>query len=116
MKFYIYKISEILDPTQFYIGSTVNLSRRKCHHKKNVSNKCGKLYWCKIYVYIRSKGGWINFKFEKIHEIEIENATDGTKEEQAIINILKPTLNSIKSSIELNCITSYKEMLVDTSI
>ena len=113
MKFYIYKISEILDPTQFYIGSTVNLSRRKSHHKKNVTNKCGKLYWCKIYVYIRSKGGWINFKFEKIHEIDINIPSEGTNEEQAIIDLLKPTLNSIKSSTELNCITSFKELSIN---
>jgi len=107
MKFYIYRITEILNPEQFYIGSTKNLSRRKSHHKKNVTNKRGKLYWCKLYLYIREHGGWINFKFEKIHEIEIENTSLGTNEEQAIINILKPTLNTIKSSIDINCITTY---------
>jgi hypothetical protein len=107
MKFYIYRITEITNPEQFYIGSTKNLSRRKSHHKKNVTNKRGKLYWCKLYLYIREHGGWINFKFEKIHEIEIENTSYGTTEEQAIINILKPTLNTIKSSIDINCITTY---------
>lgn len=107
MKFYIYKITEITNPDQFYIGSTLNLSRRKSHHKKNVTNKRGKLYWCKIYLYIRTHGGWINFKFEKIHEIDIYSLSEGIREEQAIINMLNPTLNTIKSSIYLDCITSY---------
>ena len=55
MKCYIYKIENNNDKDQFYIGSTLNLSRRKSHHKKNVRNRVGKLYWCKLYVYIRNK-------------------------------------------------------------
>jgi len=107
MKCYIYKIEDKNDSDQFYIGSTLNLSRRKSHHKKNVKNKVGKLYWCKLYVYIRKQGGWDNFTFTKIHEFEIDSICDGTREEQAIINILKPPLNTIKSSCSLDCITSY---------
>jgi len=107
MKCYIYKIENNTDKDQFYIGSTLNLSRRKCHHKKNVKNKRGKLYWCKLYVYIRENGGWDNFTFTKIHEMEVESMSQCTEQEQAIINMLKPTLNSIKSSKLENCTTTY---------
>jgi hypothetical protein len=108
MKCFIYKISDNNNINEFYIGSTLNLSRRKSHHKKNVKNKVGKLYWCKLYLYIREHGGWDSFTFSKIHEFDIEKLSDGTAEEQAIINLLKPTLNSIKSSCSLSCITTYK--------
>ena len=66
MKCYIYRIQNNNDPEQFYIGSTLNLSRRKSHHKKNVKNRVGKLYWTKLYQYIREHGGWDNFTFTKI--------------------------------------------------
>jgi hypothetical protein len=98
MKCYIYKIENNTDKEQFYIGSTLNLSRRKSHHKKNVKNKVGKLYWCKLYVYIRNHGGWDNFTFTKIDEIEINLLSEGTQYEQSIIDELKPTLNSIKAN------------------
>jgi hypothetical protein len=107
MKYYFYKIQDNNNLEQFYIGSTVNLSRRKSQHKKNVRNKVGKLYWCKLYLYIRTHGGWDNFTFSKIHSVDIDINTDCKKEEQAIINILKPTLNTNKSSLGGDCITSY---------
>ena len=107
MKCYIYRIQDNKDPYEFYIGSTLNLSRRKSHHKKNSKNKVGKLYWCKLYVYIREHGGWDNFTFSKIHEMEVESLAKCVEEEQAIINMLKPSLNSIKSCKLKNCITSY---------
>ena len=107
MKCFIYRIQDTNDPDQFYIGSTLKLSRRKSHHKKNVKNKVGKLYWCKLYLYIRQNGGWDSFTFSKIHEFEIEKLSDGTSQEQAIINLLKPPLNTIKSSCSLTCCTTY---------
>jgi len=97
MKCYIYKIQNNNDPNQFYIGSTLNLSRRKSHHKKNVRNKVGKLYWTKLYLYIRNNGGWDNFTFTKLHEIDILLLSEATEFEQSIIDELKPTLNSIKA-------------------
>jgi len=112
MKVYIYKIQDNENPEQFYIGSTLNLSRRKSHHKKNTTNKRGKLYWCKLYLYIREHGGWYKFTFSKIHEKDIECVSEGTQEEQAIINLMKPTLNSIRSSKYHNCITSFTELTI----
>jgi hypothetical protein len=98
MKCFIYRIQDNNNPEQFYIGSTLNLSRRKSHHKKNVHNKVGKLYWTKLYKYIRDNGGWDNFTFTKTHEIDIECLSQGTGFEQTIIDQFKPPLNSIRSS------------------
>jgi hypothetical protein len=97
MKYYIYKIIDNNNKDEFYIGSTKNLSSRISHHKKNVKNKVGKLYWTKLYLYIRNNGGWDNFTFTKIDEIEITCLSEGTCFEQTIIDNLKPTLNTIKA-------------------
>jgi hypothetical protein len=97
MKFYIYRIQDNNDSEQFYIGSTTNISRRKSHHKKNVRNKVGKLYWTRLYQYIRDHGGWDNFTMTKTHEIDIENLIQGHGFEQSIIDQFNPPLNSIRS-------------------
>jgi len=107
MKCYIYKIENNTDKDQFYIGSTLNLSRRKSHHKKNVRNRVGKLYWCKLYVYIRNNGGWDNFTFTKLHEVDILLLSKCKEFEQSIIDELKPPLNSIKASVK-----PFKEIVV----
>jgi len=91
---YFYKISLKTDPTQFYIGSTTSLSRRKCHHKKNVRNKVGKLYRCKLYEFIRANGGWDNFTFEKIYENDFTIKTSYMQYEQDLIDTHKPPLNT----------------------
>ena len=93
MRYYIYIIKDNEDETQFYIGSTVNFSRRKSHHKKNVNNKRGKLYWCKLYFYIRHKKGWENFTMEIIESGDTEDKDTIRQKEQEYINQRNPPLN-----------------------
>ncbi len=93
-----YKIFKKDNPELFYIGSTLNFSRRKSHHKKNVKNKVGKLYWTKLYLTIRENGGWENFDMIKI--LEVENHPLRLLEEQALISIHCPPLNTNKSTKE----------------
>ena len=97
MKFYFYKIYHKDNTEEFYIGSTTDFSARKSKHKKTTTNKVSKRYWLRLYQYIRANGGWENFVMEVIHEMELDNRTDARKEEQALINILKPTLNTIRA-------------------
>ena len=99
MKFYIYKIVDNNNSEEFYIGSTKNFSSRMSHHKKNVTNKSGKRYWCKVYQYIRANGDLENFDFIILEAGTCENKEYYKQKEQEYINNLKPTLNSIKAYI-----------------
>ena len=97
IKVFIYKIIDNNNPNEFYIGSTVNVSRRKSHHKKNTYNKVGKRYWTKLYLYIRENGGWEQMTFEVLLASDYDTKQDARKEEQNFIDNLKPTLNSISA-------------------
>lgn len=103
MKYFIYCIkfnNEIL-----YIGSTNNYSQRKHKHKKNTTNKRGKLYWLKLYLYIRENGGIDKFIFELLENGEIESKNISKEEkqreirkiEQTFLEKYKPILNTKKS-------------------
>ena len=104
MKYYIYKIYNNNNKDEFYIGSTKNFSSRMSHHKKNVRNKVGKLYWCKVYQYIRANGGWDNFTKYIIEAGTCSDCKFIKQKEQYYITLHKPTLNSISSC-------TYKEIL-----
>jgi hypothetical protein len=96
-----YKIFQIDKPENFYIGSTSSFSKRKARHKKNVYNRVGRLYRTLLYSNIRENGGWDKFTMIKLYESEFENLYLARLEEQCIINLLMPTLNKIKSSLEI---------------
>jgi predicted GIY-YIG superfamily endonuclease len=98
MKYYIYIIKFNEDESYFYIGSTNNYSSRKSHHKKNVTNKVGRLYWSFLYHYIRKHGGWSNFTMEIIDEGEVNTKKDIKVIEQRFIEERNPILNSISAS------------------
>lgn len=94
MSYIIYKIKQKDNEQMFYIGSTVNFSRRKSHHKKNVTNKCGKLYWSRLYKHIRENGKWDNFEMTIIEYVDITTGIGLKQREQQIIDELKPPLNT----------------------
>lgn len=100
-KFYIYKIYQPEIPEIFYIGSTINFSQRKSNHKKNCNNKVSKKYKYPIYKYIRECGGWDKFIMEIYEEHSYNNKNDILSKEQEVIDLLKPQLNTIKSSLKL---------------
>jgi len=88
-----------------YIGSTNNFSQRKSKHKKNTTNKRGKLYWLKLYLYIRENGGINNFIFEILENGEKETKEEIRKIEQNFIDKYNPNLNSKKSFIDKSYIS-----------
>lgn len=108
MKYYIYQIVDKNNPNEFYIGSTNCFSSRLSKHRKNAYNKCGKNYWCKLYQYIRAKGGWENFEFSILEAGICQEKINIKQKEQEYIEKLKPTLNSIKA-----CIIKIKMIDVD---
>jgi len=97
MKYYIYRINCKTVPLEFYIGSTNKFSSRKSNHKKSYKNKRSKKYWCKLYLFIRSNGGWDNFEMVIIEDGEVNIKVDILRKEQEYINSLCPTLNTNKA-------------------
>ena len=97
LTYYIYKITDKQDANEYYIGSTVNINTRKAHHKKNVTNKVSRTYWCKIYQYIRAKGGWNNFEFEVLETGQYVDKKEIKQKEQEYITRFNPTLNSVRA-------------------
>ncbi len=115
MKYYIYKIYNNNNKDEFYIGSTKNFSSRMSHHKKNVRNKVGKLYWCKVYQYIRANGGWDNFTKDIIEAGTCSDCKFIKQKEQFYITLHKPTLNSISSSSILELVSKDIIPINDTA-
>ena len=80
-----------------YIGSTTNFPRRRSQHKKNTTNRRGKLYRTKLYKFIRLMGGWDCFDMEIIEIYPCDNLMEGKAKEQYHIDLNKPSLNSSNS-------------------
>jgi len=62
----IYCLDE--DIMEVYIGSTNNLQERKWHHK----GKCNSNWHLPVYMFINVNGGFDNWAFEILDEIEVE--------------------------------------------
>jgi hypothetical protein len=89
---YIYKLyCDSAD--EFYVGSCWDMIKRKYQHK----HKCVKEYDCKVYRYIKEKGGFDKCIFEILEVNEFENKNILVCREQHYISLLKPTLNSRNS-------------------
>ena len=97
-----YKIKLIENPNEFYIGSCLNISKRKSQHKKNTTNKVKHQYWNNLYFFIRLKGGWDKMEMLKIFEFDCATKDIRHQYEQALIDLLKPTLNSVNVILEKN--------------
>lgn len=54
----------------FYVGSSVNYKARYSLHKYNTNTPRAKDYNCPLYKYIRENGGFNNFVFSILEEIE----------------------------------------------
>ncbi len=81
----------------FYIGSCLNIKKRKSQHKSNCNNDKCKEYNYKVYQYIRENGGWDNWKFEILETALFENKTALRIREQHYKNLLNPSLNSLNA-------------------
>ena len=80
----VYRIYEVGNEDQFYIGSTNDLKKRGWCHKKRCKTDNYKLY-----KYIRNNGGWDNFKMEVL-----EYCLNYQEREKELIRTLKPPLNT----------------------
>lgn len=90
IKGYIYKIScKSENVNECYIGSTVNILRRKTQHKYDMKRQPNR----PIYKFINSNGGIDNFIFETLLEVYIENRLDLFKIEKQYIKSEKKLIN-----------------------
>lgn len=75
--------------TEFYIGSTFDLTERVYRHKINYHKKL------KVYNFIREYGGWDNWSFITLEDINYDiTKQDLFKKEQEWMDKLNSTLNS----------------------
>jgi hypothetical protein len=103
----VYKIFQVNDPTQFYIGSTFKTleDRYAWHHYccryDTVKNS-------KLYRLVRKIGDWSYFQIEELESFEKISRLDLLKEEQKYIDELKPTLNINNAVAKLKTISIRK--------
>jgi hypothetical protein len=100
MEYIFYKLVDKSHPNTFYIGSTVNISRRLSQHRKNTYNKTKKIYHTKLYKHIRNVG-FNNIEVREIGRGLYNSPTDAHNKEQEYINNQRPCLNTIKASTHI---------------
>jgi len=91
--YFVYKLYNS-DCTEFYIGSTKNIKRRKIEHKSNCTNVKSEKYNMTLYEYIRSHGGYSSWNYEILEHIRNSiNVVELRNIERKYIEQLKPGLN-----------------------
>jgi len=78
---------------EIYIGSTSNLKRRKCQHKRNCITQTDKSYNLRVYQFIRSNGGFVNWNIYQIEEVKYNTKYELHAKERYHIEQLNPSLN-----------------------
>jgi len=96
MKYTFYSINQIDNDEIVYIGSTIDYKRRMRHHKSRCKNENDKEYNKPLYIYIREQGGFNNFIFDIIDEVECDNKNEALAIENKYINEYKPKSNVAK--------------------
>ena len=88
----IYKICcNDLNVEDIYIGSTCNLKQRIMNHKNKYNSKCRNY---RVYNFIRDYGGFENWSFIELENVNVENVKDLRIYERKWIDLLKPSLNT----------------------
>ena len=91
--YFVYKLFNS-DCTEFYIGSTKNMKKRKYDHKSHCNNVNDPKYHYKVYEYIRSNGGYSSWSYEILEHIRNSiNVVELRNVERKYIEQLKPSLN-----------------------
>ena len=86
-----------------YIGSTTSPIKKKSKHKKTCNDPKEKEYNSYLNKFIRNHGGWDNFKFIVLKELEgCSNSRELKKIEQEYIISHNATLNKIEPSLKEN--------------
>lgn len=94
MKYIIYRITA---GDYTYIGSTMDLNRRKTGHKSVCNNENHHGYNLKIYQMIREVGGWDKCEMVPIEEYDCENNTQCRIREEHWRREYNSIMNSIQA-------------------
>ena len=91
----IYKlVSNDITIKEFYIGSTVNFTRRKNGHKTRCNNPNEKSYNLKVYQFIRNNGGWQDWDMVLVEKVPCVDKLELRKIEREFMEKLGSSLNS----------------------
>ena len=104
---YIYKLESSFEDPGLYIGSTVDLNKRKIQHKSDCNNPNRKGYNYKLYQYIRDYGGWSNWFMLTLEEFEYETKEQLREREDYWIKELKANLNSQDAVVDKERLKNY---------
>jgi len=77
-----------------YIGSSINFKQRKIEHKSRCNNENTNGYNFKLYKFIRDNGGFDNWKFDILEELETTTSNEMLKKERYYYDLNNATLNS----------------------
>jgi len=93
-----YKLRHATDDNlECYVGSTDNLANRKSEHKHHCNNLNSDAYNIKIYHYIRANGGFANWLFEVLAEVEGLTKIEKLRMERELTELHGATLNVHKA-------------------
>ena len=79
--------------TDSYVGSTTDYKTRIRKHKQSCNNEKHSNYNLKLYKFMRENGGFENFTFKILEEVNCENKNELLLTERYFIETLKSSLN-----------------------
>tara|TARA_R110000803_G_scaffold44230_2_gene93696 strand:+ start:446 stop:937 length:492 start_codon:yes stop_codon:yes gene_type:complete len=88
-----------------YIGSCKDKTVRIRNHKHSSKRVGGKLY-----EFIRNNGGWINFKFKVLEDVNCKTRAELIGYERNYYEILNPTLNTAKPGGQFDDLPTHNSL------
>lgn len=82
---------------EIYVGSTNNYKQRQRGHRSNCINRKREHYGLKVYQFIRNNGGFENWEFKILNEVEFIDDGWKRRQEQCYIDCMNPSLNYYKA-------------------
>jgi hypothetical protein len=87
------------DIRDIYVGSTIDLVKRRTDHKSVCNNPNNGKHNLPVYQYIRDNGGWENWQVVQIEKVECASGQDLCQREREVFERLKPSLNALRPKI-----------------
>jgi len=82
--------------SNMYVGSSIDLTKRKSHHKTTCNNPNDKDHHLLVYKTIRDNGGWDNWRMLEIEHKIVKDKTEAKQCEQYWIEFYNAQMNMLK--------------------